>query len=111
MFSSSSQDPANVQSTLTSILPKSRDNLVLAGSCLASFQLLQIPAADLHVTLILVQTLGELLSIPFTAPSTPVVALVGGGRRRVGGRSVRLLRLSRGAAGAATEESTDGMSY
>jgi hypothetical protein len=40
-----------------------------------TYQLLQIPAADLHVSLVFIQALGELLRIHLTAPCTPVAVL------------------------------------
>ena len=69
-------------------------NLVLAGSLLARFlftqlsqqpilsilsmttyQLLQIPPANLHIALILIQALSELLRIHITTSRAPVVLL------------------------------------
>jgi hypothetical protein len=70
----------------------------------ATYQLLQIPAADLHVALILIQALSELLRIRLTASRTPAVLLGLISLRR---NSIILRCLLGGSSGTATEESAD----
>lgn len=75
-----------------------------------TYQLIKIPATNLHVASVLIQALGETFGIRFATPWTPVIVLItvlGG----LGSHSVvRLLSLCSFRAGAATEESPNSMS-
>ena len=72
---------------------------------LKTYQLFQIPATDLHVALILVQTLRKLLRIHFTASRSPGVILLVTGLSN----TIILLLLCRGLRGSTTKEPPDGM--
>jgi hypothetical protein len=70
---------------------------------LGPYQLFQVPTADLHISLVLIQTLGELLRVHLAASWSPsIILLVASGRN-----AVVLLLLRSGLGGSATEESTD----
>ena len=71
-----------------------------------TYQLLQIPAANLHIALVLIQTLSKLLRIRLTAPRTPAILL---GLVALRSYSVILWCLLSWSAGSATEEAADGM--
>jgi len=69
------------------------------------YQLLEVPATDLHVPLVLVQTLGELLRIDLTASRSPGIVLLVASLRN----TVVLLLLCRRLRRSASEEPTDSM--
>ena len=73
-----------------------------------TYQLLQVPIANLHITLVLIQALGELLRIRLTASRPPVILSIS--LVSLSGNTVILLRsrLCRSTA-TASEETTDGM--
>lgn len=81
---------------------RDRGNLVLASSSLAGLELLEVPAADLHVALLLVHALGEGLRGALAVVAPLVLLLL-----RVGLRLGR--RFGRCAAAAAAEEAADGV--
>jgi hypothetical protein len=70
-----------------------------------TYQLLQVPTADLHVALVLIHALGELLSVHLAVPCTPAAAVLGILSLRRNGPSI--LRLLYGLAGTASEKATD----
>lgn len=71
-----------------------------------SYQLLQVPSTNLHITLVFIQACRELLGIHFTTPRAPSVVLVAFVVALAGEGVVGLLLLSWGA-GSATEHSSD----
>lgn len=71
-----------------------------------AYQLFEVPSADLHVALILIQTLGKRLHISLAAPRSPLIVLVG---VAVGLACDCVVRLLGRGAGAATKHSTDRM--
>lgn len=74
-------------------------------------QLIKIPATNLHVPSVLIQTLGETFGVRFATPGTPaIIALVPVLVRLGRHTTVRLLRLCSLRAGTATKESPDRMS-
>lgn len=77
-------------------------DLVLASSGLASLELLEVPAADLHVAALLVHALGEGLRGAL-AVVAPLALLL---RVHLG---LRGLRRRFGRRGAAAEETADGV--
>lgn len=79
------------------------ERLVVSSGSLASLQLLKIPRTSLHVSLVLIQALGELLSINITVTCLPVVLLWCG----LGVGDLGLWGSSWG--GTATKETTDGV--
>ena len=98
---------------------------ILAGSGLASFlwqsqhifqhavlaityQLVEVPPADLHVTLILIQAFGESLRVSIAAASAPAASLVSGLIALSGEAAVLLLLLGR--CTATTKHSPDSVS-
>jgi len=88
--------------TLSALPILSIHHLVLASSTLAGLQLIKVPSTDLHVAVVLIQTLREghgLVSTPIRA-SRVLVSLLSLSLDRL-----LLCRCSR----AATEEATDGV--
>jgi hypothetical protein len=68
-----------------------------------TYQLLQIPTADLHISLVFIQALGELLCIHLAAAWSPgIVLLVASGSH-----AIILLLFCGSLRGSATEETTD----
>ncbi|ROW10310.1 hypothetical protein VMCG_02123 [Cytospora schulzeri] len=74
--------------------------LVLAGSRLAGLELLEVPAADAHVALVLVHAAGEALG-GVGAVGAPLVVLLGGLGGGLGGGGL--------GAGGAAEHAADGV--
>lgn len=76
---------------------------LLAGSSLASLELLKVPIADLHVATVLIHAVGEALGSTSAVVGVPGLVLGGlsldGCSRRCGS----------GLGGAAGEEATDGV--
>lgn len=68
-----------------------------------TYQLLQIPTADLHVALVLVQALSERLGILFTTSRPPAVALISSVLSLTRHGVVGLLRLGRGTGTTSKE--------
>ena len=71
--------------------------------CEGTYQLLQVPSADLHVALVLIHALRELLSINFAASCPPVALRV----LSLGCNGIVVLRLLNGLARTTPEEATD----
>jgi len=80
-------------------------HLILTGGCLASFQLLQIPPADLHVPLVLIQALSELFRIHLTTACAPTGTVAVSLHTCRG--NLCLLRLGGGARTTTSKEATD----
>lgn len=74
-----------------------------------AYQLVKIPAADLHIAPILIQTLGERLGIGFAASWTPAIGLVSSVVGLASHAIVRWLRLCSSRARSATEETADSV--
>jgi hypothetical protein len=72
----------------------------------ATYQLLQVPTADLHVALILIHALSELSGIHITVSCTPVVAL---GILSLRSNGTIVLSLFDRLARTAPEETTDSV--
>lgn len=77
---------------------------------LCVYQLIEIPATDLHISPVLVQTLGERLRIVFTALSAPIVGLIAGIVGLGSDGIVLLLGFGRSAA-RSTKETANCMTY
>ena len=86
--------------------PQRGKGLVLAGSGLAGLELLEVPAADVHVALVLVHALGEGLGGAGAVIAPGAVVLGGGGGSR--GDSLGAGVGNRGGA-TAGEEAADGV--
>ena len=75
---------------------------------LIAYKLVQIPATYLHVTLVIIQTCGESLSVCFTASCSPIALI-----SRIGGlgrnRSICSLGFGRTAARTSAKKSSDGV--
>ncbi len=86
-------------------------HLILARSSLTSFQLVQIPSANLHVSSVLVQALREAFGVGLTASSPPAVVLVSSVLSLLCYLIACLLSFHRGTARTTTEEAADGVAY
>ena len=82
-------------------------SLVLRASLLASLQLLQIPTADLHVTLALIHALCEVARVDVARPRPVVVLRIGRLRGVLLRLRLLLLLLRRRRLAAASEESAN----
>ena len=89
----------------TALFPTSSSTLVVLGSSLAGLELLKVPVADLHITLVVVHALRELRGGALAVAGVPLVVLGGSGLGLDG------LGLGSGSrlGGAAGEEAADGV--
>ncbi len=74
-----------------------------------TYQLIKVPATNLHVASILVQAFSEAFGIRFAASWAPAIVLIPGLVGLAGHTVIRLLGLRSGRAGAATEKTPNGM--